>query len=366
MFFSGQIQIYPFTPSKRCAMLRACLGGDWRLLHSPLTVSENGMPRIPEDFLEAVVYLYRSTHEAEEGIEAGGSGFLVSVSAETVPDGKFHYIVTNRHVIASADVIRFNTKAGGTHVERFPRERWWKSKTDDLAICLLAPQGELWAQKTIPFSQILSEDKAAAIRLGIGDAVFMIGRFINHEGRQQNAPLVRFGGIAQMPSDPLRYPEGLDGKPHEQLSIIADIRSIGGYSGSPVFLNEPEFILRPKNGEATDKHYLIGIDWGHIPMWSPVCGLNQKPLGQTQVNVNSGMAGVVPSWRLIDLLMSDEPANERKLYEARYHATKLASNAALDLGGVPSAPPASDENPSHREDFMRLVGAAARKREQED
>jgi hypothetical protein len=323
------------------------------------------MPRVPEEFLEAVVYLYRSAHEAQEGIEVGGSGFLVSVNAETFPEGKFHYVVTNRHVIAVANVVRFNTKAGGTHIEGLARERWWKSATDDLAICLIAPQGALWAQKTIQSNLIMSEDKASAVRLGIGDDVFMVGRFINHEGKQQNAPLVRFGTIAQMPSEPIRYPNGLDGQPHEQLSIIADIRSIGGYSGSPVFLNEHQFILRPNEGEVADKHYLIGIDWGHIQMWSPVCGLNQEPLGQTQVNVNSGMAGIVPSWRLIDLLMSDGPTNERKLHEARYHATRDAAKAALDLGMAPSAPPANDANPTHREDFMRLVGAAARKPERE-
>jgi len=40
--------------------------------------------------------------------------------------------------------------------------------------------------------------------------------------------------------------------------------------------------------------------------------------------------------------------------------------ASADVGVQAALPPANGENPTHREDFMRLVGAAARKPEPKD
>ena len=140
-------------------------------------------------------------------------------------------------------------------------------------------------------------------------------------------------------SEPLSYT--LDGRHHEQESIIADIRSIGGYSGYPVFLNELGFVGRPDGGDTIKKHWLLGVDWGHVKMWSPVCSLDEIPIGTTQVNINSGMAGIVPAWKL--LIMSDEATQGRKQDEDRYLSSKGATVAALDV----SSPPSTDENPNH-------------------
>jgi hypothetical protein len=109
------------------------IGGDWRLVYSDL-IPGSEMPRIGEDFLDSVLYLYRSRHEAKEGINIGGSGFLVSVATQRAPGLSFIYAVTNRHVIEKADVIRFNTKEGIAHAAKFARNTWIESKTDDLAI----------------------------------------------------------------------------------------------------------------------------------------------------------------------------------------------------------------------------------------
>lgn len=320
------------------------------------------MPRIGEDFLDSVLYLYRSRHEAKEGINIGGSGFLVSVAAQHAPGLSFVYAVTNRHVIEKADVIRFNTKEGLTHAAKFARNTWIESKTDDLAIrpinaTELPDSPGTFVHKTVNASQILSRDRAEKIKLGIGDDFFMVGRFINHEGKQQNAPLVRYGSISQMPAEPISY--SLGGQRHDQICIMADVRSIGGFSGSPVFLNELIF-TRPDGGEVPDRHWLIGIDCSHIPMWSPVCGIDEEPIGQTQVNVNSGMAGIIPAWILLEMLMSDDLITKRARDEKIFLSASKSSKAVPDFGGAVSSP-AGDENPNAREDFMRLASAAARK-----
>src|SRR5207244_524977 len=68
--------------------------------------------------------------------------------------------------------------------------------------------------------------------IGVGDEVFMIGRFVNHEGRQKNTPTVRFGNLAMMPHEKILDEEtGL-----KQESFLIETRSIPGCSGAPVFI----------------------------------------------------------------------------------------------------------------------------------
>jgi hypothetical protein len=48
---------------------------------------------------------------------------------------------------------------------------------------------------------IIGETIIDTMNIGPGDDVFVVGRFINHEGRQLNLPTARFGCIGQMPWD---------------------------------------------------------------------------------------------------------------------------------------------------------------------
>ena len=137
----------------------------------------------------------------ELGLE--GRDFSVALPTESIPEFDFLYVVTNRHVLAAADVVRVNTSAGELHIERIPRDQWFCSKTDDLAIKIINLPPELFAYKNVAVSSIMTKQEAERIKLGIGDNIFMVGRFINHEGKQRNAPLVRYGAISQMPSEPL-------------------------------------------------------------------------------------------------------------------------------------------------------------------
>lgn len=44
-------------------------------------------------------------------------------------------------------------------------------------------------------------------RIGIGDDVAMIGRFVDHDGGETNQPAARFGNISVMPT-PIAQPTG--------------------------------------------------------------------------------------------------------------------------------------------------------------
>ncbi len=80
----------------------------------PYEAWEPSMPRISDHTLECVIYLYRSTHEAMEGINIGGSGFLVAMPSDSLRVfSYFVYAVTNKHVIqGGASFIRLNTFEG--------------------------------------------------------------------------------------------------------------------------------------------------------------------------------------------------------------------------------------------------------------
>ena len=68
--------------------------------------------------------------------------------------------------------------------------------------------------------------------IGVGDEVFLTGLFANHIGQQRNLPIIRVGNIALMPEEPVQHPSlgPID-------AYLIEARSIGGLSGSPVFVH---------------------------------------------------------------------------------------------------------------------------------
>jgi len=48
--------------------------------------------------------------------------------------------------------------------------------------------------------------------------------------------------------------------------------------------------------------WFLGIDWGHVTLYKPVYDNNGDPLADYRVDVNTGIAHVVPAWKILDLL----------------------------------------------------------------
>src|SRR5262249_10550832 len=101
--------------------------------------------------------------------------------------------------------------------------------------------------------------------------------------------------------------------------------------------------------------WLMGVDWCHINDYVDA----KDPQGNKlpfRVRSNSGMMGVVPIWKLEELLSRDDVKAHRMKNKRAAQATP-DSAASRDSAG----PQSSDENPKHREDFNSLLHAAARK-----
>jgi hypothetical protein len=221
----------------------------------------------------------------------------------------------------------------------------------------------------------VEENDIKSGKVQVGNEVYMIGRFISHEGKLRNTPSARFGNLSMMPDEPIY----VDTTTPPQESFAVELRSMCGYSGSPVFVTPENDVNRRFAGSAFGPDLLLGVHWGHIvEPWTVetkiIKKIRQTALADDEIEVdqvaaNTGMNGVVPAWRLKELLDMPIFKDEREAQEKEEleRIKREIPNAALDASvEVEAVPPANDENPTHREDFMRLVGAAARKPEPKD
>src|SRR4051812_13551767 len=98
------------------------------------------MPRVDEGFLQSVVYIYKSPADAEQGIKAGGTGFIVKYDLKK-DNQKMYFVVTNAHVVeglSAPGAVRFNTKDGATSVSHVFQSDWICHQSgDDIAISSL-------------------------------------------------------------------------------------------------------------------------------------------------------------------------------------------------------------------------------------
>jgi hypothetical protein len=270
------------------------------------------VPRIPDDYLDCVIYLYHSRSDAESTAIhcGGGSGFLVGIPSVHEGSSPFLYAVSNRHVVKKAKAIRLNSKEGQTDIVEVEPNDWIFTDDNDVAIypIKLSDQHNF---KWVPAERFLKKEEIR--RVGIGDEVFMVGRFVNHEGKQRNTPSARFGNLAMMPSEPVAHPSNVS---KEQISFLADIRTVGGFSGSPVFVFD---VFNPSSDLYNTGHHastplLLGIEWGY---------LNDHDKN------NTGMSGVVPAWFLIDLLNTPALVDNRQNEEAKIARERAKGGTTL-------------------------------------
>jgi len=280
--------------------------------------------RIRQDLLNSTIYLYEDEKAARAGKQAGASGFLFG---QRMPDPHSQTVtmwaVTNAHVIRDGGwTIRLNGKGNDIEVIDTTEPEWFFAEHDDLAVRPIALSHDIHIFNFIRDDWLLTEEDYRAYGIGPGDSCFVVGRFINHDGIQRNTPTARFGQLAQAPN------EMVEVGGFRQESFLVEVRSIGGYSGSPVFLHlDPAY--RREIGVGTDSHgrqygpgafttdmWLLGVDWCMVPTWERVCDNQGVELAnESMVPANSGMMGVIPAWKLRALMDSEPVAQRRKTIE---------------------------------------------------
>jgi hypothetical protein len=215
------------------------------------------MPRLAQytRILKAVFFLYPTEDAAKKGVEAGGTGFLIGVPSKRWPDRFLHiHGVTNWHVAVFGDhvppspIIRVNRTSGPPDIIEFDPSEWvFRGGQQDLAISpplRLTPEHDYTALEMASWR--ITEANERELEIGPADDVFIVGRFVDYDGVETNAPAVRFGHISIMDAT-IRQETGYLGR-----SIVLDMHSRSGFSGSPVFVFRTlgsEFLTAAKPGE---------------------------------------------------------------------------------------------------------------------
>jgi hypothetical protein len=325
------------------------------------------VPRIEQQYLDCSIYLYSTEEAARAGKNAGGSGFLVSVREKPPYDAARYpmprdmvlppehiYAVTNNHVARRGfPIIRLNRIDGEQDVYPLEHGDWIPHPDgDDLAVVpidLEENQHRYYAVNSWSFVKKIN----AFDDYGAGDDTFMVGRFFSHSGKQRNTPSLRFGNIAMLPFEKVRLDDGF-----MQEAFLVETRSISGFSGSPVFVYEAAGAsIETDRGwqypitDLVGRPRLLGIDCGHVPKHEWIIDSAGNPHADWKVNANTGMAIVIPAWRLDDLFYRPEFVMQRKQKEEEDRKKKEAEETVV-----------SDvEEPLTRESYEDVLRRASRR-----
>src|SRR5882672_2484323 len=197
--------------------------------------------RIPDEVRKCVVFLGVADSEGQK-VNYRGTGFFVTYTSSVLKDTHFCYLVTAKHVadqlVGKQMFVRVNSNDGKAINYKIDMEvRWWVHPTDTAADVAVFPMGlprEKVDYRTLPTEMCLTEQNVKEKGFGAGDEVFIAGLFALHVGKEKNLPIIRTGNVAMMPDEriPTAYSGAMD-------AYLIEARSIGGLSGSPVFILSP-------------------------------------------------------------------------------------------------------------------------------
>jgi hypothetical protein len=262
--------------------------------------------RVPDEVLKCVCFLCtRTTDNSINTFRYSGTGFFVTVKSAKHENAQFVYFVTARHNIQKASgplYLRINTLSGDSeHLEIKAPWIYPEKNGVDLAMLGWAPDRSLYDYRTIPSDILFSKEVLETESIGVGDELFCVGLFTYRHGAKQNYPIVRSGIIASMPNEPFEDPKTA----FKYDAYLAEVRSIGGLSGSPVFVGLPD-VINPTGMKRARKKlfYLLGVIRGHWDLKRRETSLDFADEELREVNM--GMAIVTPIEELSTMLGSPQ------------------------------------------------------------
>lgn len=292
--------------------------------------SRVGLPRVPERFENAVVFMFGQHPERDDAlIGPGGTGVIIETPSSTL-SGEYHtYVVSNKHVIDQTPWVRVNTCDGGTRILECISEDWISDGQEDLAILDITDEISYETDycSWINHGNFLTARHVLAHHIGIGDQVFMLGLFSDHDGSSRNSPVARFGNIAAMPNPLIPVITGPDDC-YKRPAFLNDMRSRQGFSGSPVWIwrgQEQDLTEYDGGGlrfnRTTGGIYnsappflcFAGIHRGQFPEKTSVLMSKDENLVRqgTEFTIASAMTIVIPAWEISRLLNNPQLCAQR-------------------------------------------------------
>jgi hypothetical protein len=291
--------------------------------------------RVPEEFLKCVGFIGEVSHTDAEGRDHGdlhATGFFVGVPAQSpeLSGDITLYFVTAKHVAVdlAGRTVYFlvnGSNGGVTFLRAVYGNKWWLHPTDPTADLALIPVSREAHHdiRAVHLSNMGTPEKLAELGIGIGDEVFAAGLFTPAAGTDRNIPIVRHGNIAMMPEEQIQTDLG-----YADVYLV-EARSLGGLSGSPVFVRPTIRFTGIKNSQGLDSMFgfghgltLLGLMHGH---WDIKESEMNKPFftHDRKHGVNYGIAIVVPAYKIVETLNHPELVKLRKEAEERVIREKL-------------------------------------------
>lgn len=276
---------------------RRIAGSEFRYFSEP----HDANMYIPDAIRKCVVFIGYSL--ANGTTELAGTGFLVGrpLQQDATPKfgavvPSFAYILTAKHVLDSIRKksldevwIRLNSKDGKALWASTKLKDWQyhptEKETVDVALFNATAMGSSnFDHGVFPVGGFATSEQIKAERIGLGDEIVIVGLFASHYGNTKNIPIVRVGNIAAMPEE--KVVTGLGSID----AYLVEARSIGGLSGSPVFVNQG--MMRVRDGQtyinSREAVWLLGLMHGHYD--------------EKAEKVNMGIGIVVPAAKILEVL----------------------------------------------------------------
>ena len=286
------------------------------------TVPKDAYMRIPDELIKSVCFISVKLPDGDGKflMTTLGTGFFVEL---TEGDYSCRYLITAKHVLDDAKRInvdtvflRVNVKNGRyKYLDVKLNDLWFKWGNDAIDFVALSLKID-WKdldQKCLPLESFATNEVISREWVGLGDDVFVVGLFRFRKGKERNLRILRTGIISAMPDEPIPYKnKGVFD------AYLVELRSIGGLSGSPVFL----YLDKKNRPVPTTENaiYLLGIIRGHWNLKSETDEVeNDVSLGFSKgENLNVGIAMVTPAQEVFELLMTPEHVDMRKKWIDKY------------------------------------------------
>ncbi len=243
----------------------------------------------------------------------------------------FRYVVTAEHNVVAFQqkgwemYVRSNLKSGGVREDSWGRGEWFfhpdPGSTDVAVSPIDFRPDEEFKQIVLRSGPELDNGILATVQymqannVGLGDEVFIVGLFRSHYGLQKNVPIIRVGNLSMMKGEPV-YTEYCG---YTDAHLV-EARSIGGLSGSPVFIHTPV----PHRLNVT-QFRLLGLMHGHFDIQN----LNEDVVVESEADVttgiHTGIGVVIPIEKIMETIDQPELAELRKQAAAEILAQRGAS-----------------------------------------
>jgi hypothetical protein len=284
--------------------------------------------RIPKELLDAVVFLGSLQGAAQFVPE--GTGFLVHLPIPDIPHLKFNYLVTARHVYEKLEPnihIRVNQTNGGALEIAADGTHWFfhpqhgKGNYIDVAV-MEWPSLDGFDVRFLSDATIFGKRGGLQDehKIGLGDELFAVGLFASAVGLRRSMPIVRHGTMAMLPEDRVETAR------HGHIeAYLAEIRSFGGLSGSPVFARATVSLNAGKGNPRMDVHGptgLLGLMHGHWHVAEGDVNANEFHGPVNAPGVNLGIALVIPAYLIMETLNHPELLARREASAAQARASR--------------------------------------------